>query len=87
MLTQRMEDSISALAKDAARRPEKVGPYMQFLVTANEAARTATPEQRALMRAYTRAHPGGIPPEDATQFIERVMGWQDTGAPGWHDQT
>lgn len=82
MITQRMESNIETLAKDAARHPEKVGPYCQFLVTANEAARLASPEQRSNLRAFVASHPGGFTPEEATTAIEKIMGWE-TGCPRW----
>lgn len=80
MITQRMEHAVEVLAKDAARHPERVGPYAQFLVTASQAANHATPEQRKLMREFAATMPT---PEEAITAIERIMGWEETGVPGW----
>ena len=67
-----LEDSIEVLAKHAAHHPEKVGVYARFLVVVGEAARTATPEQRYLMRALQH---GDYTPEELTVEIEKIMGW------------
>ncbi len=70
-LEQRLAPSIETLAKAAAHDPTKFGPYCEFLVTANEAARYASDEQRKLMREFAATLPT---PEEATVGIRKIHG-------------
>lgn len=71
VLSERLEN-ISVLAKHAAHNPHLVGPYAQFLWTANEAARLATPAQKSLIRQLASRN---LKPEQYTPEIEKIMGW------------
>ena len=58
-----------------------VGPYARFLVVANEAARVATSQQKAMIRALATRN---LKPEEYTPEIEKIMGWHEDGGPaGW----
>ncbi len=68
-----LDDSISVLAKDAARHPEKIGEYLDFLCTLGRVSQEATPEQKAAIRSYAERE---VPlPGVATAHMKQLMGW------------
>lgn len=47
-------------------------PFARFLEVANEAYRTATPEQRAALRTLSLLQ---LPIDQRTLEVEKIMGW------------
>lgn len=70
----KLEDSISVLAADAAAHPERVGEYLDFLVTIGRVAQEATPAQKLEIRRHAMRH--NPLPREATVFMKTVMDWR-----------
>lgn len=67
-----MEQAMQALATEAATDPAKSTIYLDFLTTANRAAREASFEQRRDIRHLTAER---LSPEQYVVRIKTIMGW------------